>query len=76
MYSYFFRKKLLETIEVLEQLIFFSSAVDELRNKQHVFESFEVDKKRRAHNPHDLLLREIAPKMLSIYLFPKTEGCR
>ena len=66
MYSYIFGKKLLQTIEVLEQLIFFSSAIDELRNKQHVFESSEIDKKRRAHNPHHLLLREIALKMLSI----------
>ena len=76
MYSYFFGKKLLETIEDLEQLIFFSSAIDELPNKQNVFESSEVDEKRKLHNPHHLLSREIAQKMLSTYRFLKTEGCR
>ena len=42
------------------QPIFVSSVMDELRNKQHFFETSEVDKVRRLTYPHHWLLRDLA----------------
>ena len=51
--------KLQEVYEILEQFIVVSSATDEFRNKQHFFETSEVDETKRAPNPQHSLLGEL-----------------
>ena len=47
----------------------FSSAFDELRNKQHRFETPEVDKVKRLNNPHHCLLKDLAQVIALQYTF-------
>ena len=57
-----FLKKLREANEFLEQPIVVSSKIDELRSKQHLFETSEVDKVKRFNNQHHWLLRDLAQR--------------
>ena len=48
-----------ESYDFLGKHVVVSSAIDELRDKQHFFESSEVDKVKRSKNPHYWFLRDI-----------------
>ena len=51
-----FVNKLQEPMEVLEQRIVVSSAIDQLREKQHLFETFESDVVKKLQNPQHWFL--------------------
>ena len=55
-----FWKKLKEANCFLEQPIVVFSVIDEIRNKQHLFESFQEDESRRLKNPHHGRLCDLA----------------
>ena len=55
-----FLNKLQKGTEISEQPLFVFSVTDELRSKQHLFETFEVRKVKRPNNPHHWVLRDLA----------------
>ena len=55
-----FLRKMQEAFEFLENFIVVFSKFDELRDKQHFFESSEIDEVKRLNNPHPWILREYA----------------
>ena len=58
--SVHFRSKLQEANEFLDYPIVVSSAIDELRDKQHFFETSVVAKVIRLNNPRHWLLRDLS----------------
>ena len=61
-------KKLPEANEFLVQPSIVSSVKDELRNKQHLFETSELDEVKRLIIPHHWLWRDLAQMIAFIYL--------
>ena len=61
--------KLQEANDFLDQPIVVSSVFDELRAKQHLFETSDNDKIRRFNDPHHRLLRDLARINASQYTF-------
>ena len=55
-----FFEKMQEANEFLEQRIVICYVIDELRNKQHLFRSSEVEKAKGFNNQHHRLLRDSA----------------
>ena len=54
--------QLQEVNEFLGQPVVVSPVIDELRDKQHFFETSEIEKLKRLNYPHNWFLRDIAPK--------------
>ena len=64
-----FLNELQEANEFLEQPIVVSSVTEELRNKRHFLETFEVESFKRLNIRHHWLLRVIAQKHVFQFTF-------